>query len=65
MYETKEWSGPINMGNKINTNKYERFPSVSSDGKYFFFVRNVPETFGDIFWVDAKIIQDLEAKTLK
>jgi ankyrin repeat protein/Tol biopolymer transport system component len=35
-------------------------PSVSPDGKYLFFARH-----GNIFWVDAKIIEDLKPKELK
>ena len=53
------------MGGKINTDKYERFPSVSPDGKFLFFGRNMPETFGDIFWVDAKVIEDLKPDQFK
>lgn len=35
-------------------------PSVSPDGKYLFFARH-----GNIFWVDAKIIEKLKPKELK
>lgn len=50
------WSKPINMGNKINTDEIERFPWVSPDGKYLFFVRG----FGDVYWVSAEIINELK-----
>ena len=46
------WSKPQNLGNKINTSASEGFPSLSYDGKYIFFDRD-----GDIYWVDAKIIE--------
>lgn len=36
--ENDEWSEPINLGNKINTENNERFPGVSPDGKYLFFL---------------------------
>jgi len=52
------WTKPINMGNKINTDKIERFPWVSPDNKYLFFVRG----FGDIYWVSASVIKELRPK---
>lgn len=54
-----EWIEPIHMGEVINTDKIERFPWVSPDEKYIFFVRG----FGDIYWVDAKVIEELKPKT--
>jgi len=33
-----QWSGPVNLGENINTG-YSRFPRFSPDGKYLFFVR--------------------------
>ncbi|MFN4144444.1 MAG: OmpA family protein [Runella sp.] len=33
------WSEPINIGPEINTAGYEGFPSISSDGKRLYFVR--------------------------
>lgn len=38
--ENGNWSEAQNMGNVINTEMLERFPSVSPDGKYLFFTRN-------------------------
>lgn len=40
-FRTKDdkWSGPINLGNKINTPGTEYTPYVTPDGKYFFFNR--------------------------
>jgi len=57
------WTGPVNMGTAVNTNSQERFPSVSPDGKYLFFARNMDETFSDVYWVDAKIIDALKTQT--
>jgi len=37
---------------------------VSRDDKYLFFPRLKPGK-GDIYWVDAKIIEDLKPKELK
>ena len=57
------WSTPMNMGNKINTDGQERFPSVSPDGKYLFFARHKDHiTYSDFYWLDAKIIEALRAK---
>ena len=58
-----DWSAPINMGKRVNTAMQERFPSVSPDGKILFFARNRMRTFSDIFWVDAKIIEELKPKS--
>jgi hypothetical protein len=59
------YSKPINMGNRINTESQERFPSVSPDGKYFFFARTRDSiTYSDFYWVDAKIIEELKPKNL-
>jgi len=38
--ENGNWSEAQNIGNVINTEMLERFPSVSPDGKYLFFTRN-------------------------
>jgi len=59
------WSNGINLGDKINTNAWEASASITPDGKYFFFSRNVgSDDFEnvDIFWVDAKIIKTLRPK---
>ncbi len=57
-----KWSKAIYMGNKINTKERERFPTVSPDGEYLFFKRYNNKTYGDIMWVDAKIIEELRKK---
>lgn len=56
------WGNGINLGDKINTDAWEASASVTPDGKYLFFSRNVgSDKFEnvDIFWVDAKIIESL------
>lgn len=57
--EDKSWTDPINMGEKINSPYQEYIPSVTPDGKYFFFTTNKSGN-RDIYWVDAKVIQDLK-----
>lgn len=57
------WMDPINMGEPINTSQMERFSSLSPDGKYLFFTRDVlPDYYEDVFWVSAKIIDRLKEK---
>jgi hypothetical protein len=60
------WSDEINMGELINSRLGENCPQVTPDGKYFFFNRFNPETEnGNIYWVSAKIIEDLKPELLK
>jgi len=59
------WGNGINLGDKINTDTWEASASITPDGKYLFFNRNVgSDTFEnvDIFWVDAQIIETLRPK---
>lgn len=56
------WGKAINLGDKINTDAWEAAASVTPDGKYLFFNRNMdPSNYDnvDIFWVDAQVIEDL------
>jgi len=48
---------PISFGNKINTDQNESYATFSPDGKYIFFTRG-----NDIYWVSAKIIEELRPK---
>ncbi|NQZ82326.1 MAG: PD40 domain-containing protein [Colwellia sp.] len=56
------WGAAINLGDKINTEFAEAYGSISPDGKYFFFHRSFGGDTGDIFWVDAQIIENLRPK---
>ena len=62
------WGEAINMGDKINTEAPENGANVTPDGNYLFFNRNtgVGEVNknagvgdGDLYWVDAQIIETL------
>ncbi|RZM85066.1 hypothetical protein C3B51_01370 [Pseudoalteromonas rubra] len=59
------WGEAINLGERVNTAAEEGGPQVTPDGKYLFFNRMVKpkgeagEAQSDLFWVDAKIIDDL------
>ena len=51
------WGPPKNLGPAVNTVANERFPTVSPDGKYLFFLRNDPEGDSSFYWIDATIIR--------
>ena len=53
------WTDLKNMGKKINSEYTEYCPMLSPDGKYFFFTSTRTGN-GDIYWVDAKIIEKLK-----
>ncbi len=58
------WGPAMNLGDKINTKFSEKNPSVSPDGKFIFFDRRTKRRNEDvtIYWVDAKIIDELRPK---
>jgi ankyrin repeat protein len=59
------WTGAKNLGAKVNTEHAERFPSVTRDGKYFFFGSDRDGNRGDIYWVEARAIVAIKPKELK
>ncbi len=64
--EDGTWGEAINLGDKINTTAWEAGATVTPDGKYLFFNRNIGSDDYenvDIFWVDAKIIEQLKPKS--
>jgi hypothetical protein len=86
--EDGSWTEGKNMGSDINSSATEYCPTVSPDGRYFFFTSNrrmytpYSETplsykkkleilgspgngFGDIYWVDARVIEELKPDELK
>jgi len=60
--ENGSWGPAINMGEDINTEREDAYGSVTPDGKYLFFYRNVSPGNLDIFWVDAQFIETLRPK---
>ena len=58
------WTEPINMGKEINSSLSVTRPSVTPDGKYFFFCKHFSNR-DDIFWVDAKIIDTLKPEEIE
>lgn len=57
-----EWSRPKNMGPDINSARRDFCPMVTPDGKYLFF-SSKRLGGGDIFWVDADVIEELRVDT--
>jgi hypothetical protein len=62
--ENGAWSKPVHMGDEINTSASENCPYITLDGKYFFFTSSRSGN-RDIYWVDAKIIDNLKSNHLK
>lgn len=58
------WGRAINMGDKVNSDKWDAYATVTSDGKYILFNRGMDNENSnvDIYWVDAKIINELKTK---
>lgn len=59
------WGNAINLGDIINTEAWEAAATVTPDGKYLFFNRNIGSKNYenvDIFWVDAQIIEKIRQK---
>lgn len=68
--EDSSWGTAINMGKEINSDMEDAFGSITSDGKYFFFHRvklgkSFEDSYANIFWVDAEIIEKLREKNEK
>ena len=53
------WGEAIRFDDSINTSASEFAASVTPDGKYLFFNRNVGPDNPDTFWVDAEVIENL------
>jgi hypothetical protein len=51
------WSRSVSLGDRFNTEEEDLAPFVTYDGRYLFFSR-LTETSGDIYWVDATVIQE-------
>ncbi len=51
------WGNPYRLSDKINTEASERFPGITRDGKFLFFIRN-----SQIYWVSTKILGPLRSE---
>jgi len=59
------WTAALNLGPDINTEHAERFPTVSRDGKYFFFGSDRNGNRGDVYWMKADFIVLLKPKDIE
>ncbi|MDD4192488.1 MAG: hypothetical protein PHI28_14240 [Mangrovibacterium sp.] len=57
------WTDRIKLNESINTKGEERFPSLSPDGKYFFFNRDSPGYSEDVYWVGANFVDILRKES--
>ena len=55
------WGNAKNLGSPVNTNYSDWYPTVTPDGKYLMFSRNI-DGLADLMWVDAKIIDELRTE---
>jgi len=62
--EDGSWMTPIDLGQKINSIRYALCPAVAPDGKYLFFQSSRTGNM-DIYWMDAKIIEELNPNIRK
>ncbi len=58
------WGAAINMGEHVNTDRWEAFATVTSDGKYILFNRGMAPGNTDIYWVSATIIDKLRNEAM-
>jgi len=60
------WDKPVRLGGGVNTADFERFPSLSPDGRFLFFIRSTSHRFvgegAHFYWVSVKIIEELRPK---
>lgn len=56
------WGPSINLGDKINSETSDSYPTITPDGKYMLFNRKIDVNNVDIYWVDASFIEDLRSK---
>ena len=62
-YDNGSWSQAFNS-ELLNTTESDWCATVSPDGKYLFFTRNITGK-GDIYWVDAKLMEMIKPQELK
>lgn len=58
------WTKARNMGNRVNSSSDEICPSLSLDGNYLFFTTR-RRGKADIYWISAKIIEELKPEEIR
>ena len=56
-----KWSEPVNLGELINSPASDNRPYVTNDGKYFFYTSSKRGN-RDIYWVDARFLDQFRPK---
>ncbi|MCB1636203.1 MAG: PD40 domain-containing protein [Xanthomonadales bacterium] len=58
-----QWGPAINMGAAVNSPSWDAFATVTPDGRFLLFNRGMDDDNAnvDIYWVDARIIDELRA----
>jgi len=54
-----QWCSPVHLGDRFNSSSSENRPYVTNDGRFFFYTSSKRGN-RDIYWVDAKIIEELK-----
>ena len=54
------WSKPIDIGKKLNAESGGFWIGMSPDGKYVFFVKTNQNRQSDLYWVDAKVLDEFK-----
>jgi len=62
--KSNQWGEPVPMGNMINSPGSENRPYVTNDSRFLFYTSSRRGN-RDIYWVDAKIIEELKPEELK
>ncbi|GAB3012735.1 hypothetical protein GCM10027098_03220 [Bowmanella dokdonensis] len=59
------WGPAINMGDRVNSSRWDAYASVTPDGKYILFNRGIDEDNEnvDIYWVSTKILETLRTSS--
>jgi hypothetical protein len=61
--ENGGWSLPVRLNKTINTEAFERFPALSGDSKFLFFIRSPGRQFvneqAQFYWVSTKKLKEL------
>jgi Tol biopolymer transport system component len=63
--EDGSWTRARKMGEGVNSKAFETTPVISPDGKHLFFISQRDRSLGNVYWVDARILEELKSDELK
>lgn len=58
------WTKPVNMGKEVNSFDEENRANITPGGRFILFMKGTAE-YANIYWVSAKIIEELKPASLK